>query len=119
MEFDTFLDLGPFLNFDPLLKDPLLKFDRFLNFDPIFQVFVHEIGHVLGMQHDFSQLGGSRFCPTNEEVDCTTQMGHMHYLPVRFSMLKKFPLMSLIFSFLMNGPAVLNTISRLPTLIPF
>ena len=25
----------------------------------------------------------------------------------------------MIFSFLMNGPAVLNTISRLPTLIPF
>ena len=46
-----------------------------------FQVFVHEIGHVLGMNHDFSQYG-SRFCPTNEEVDCTAQMGHMHYLPV-------------------------------------
>ena len=109
------LDCDPFFNFGPLLD-----FGPFLNFDfSIFQVFVHEIGHVLGMQHDFSQLGGSRFCPTNEEVDCTTQMGHMHYLPVRFSIFKKFPFISMIFSSLMNGPAVLNTISRLPTLIPF
>ena len=71
------LDCDPFFNFGPLLD-----FGPFLNFDfSIFQVFVHEIGHVLGMNHDFSQYG-SRFCPTNEEVDCTAQMGHMHYLPV-------------------------------------
>ena len=47
------------------------KFVIFKQCEFFFQVFVHEIGHVLGMNHDFSQFG-SRFCPTNEEVDFNT-----------------------------------------------
>ena len=53
---------------------------------------MHEVGHLLGMRHDFDDFNRNcgefgnelcpRFCPDKEEINCTEQMGYMHYLPV-------------------------------------
>ena len=45
----------------------------------------HEIGHNLGMRHDFNDDEGvdsSRFCETDTSYDCKNQGGIMDYFQV-------------------------------------
>ena len=45
----------------------------------------HEIGHNLGMGHDFTgSVGTSRYCPTDPSVLCTNDGGIMDYNQVSF-----------------------------------
>ena len=45
----------------------------------------HEIGHNLGMEHDFTGTPGiPRYCATDPTVDCTNDGGIMDYNQVSF-----------------------------------